>query len=883
MRSTRSFVALFSILLAAAACAGKTGDQGPQGDPGPTGPPGTPAETNGTVDGTITDGVTGAPLAGVTVSLADSGGNVLTSQVTAADGGFSITMTAGLFELTLAKDYYTPPAPIPVAVNPGLKVSIAAAMSESASGKPSVTLSATGGDFGYGASVPVNASAADPNGDTLTYTWSNATSPSLGSVTGTDTVGTVTMPTLAAAFAPRANPSNPGLFISGYAIEDRFGVLPVIGDTRGTVTAKVTVADGKGQSASATLSLDAASVFDGGHAVAPGTRVYLNSGHADPSAWTIVTKPATSNATLDDPTIRTPSFVPDTIGTYTFAEGANQLSITAGTYMGIITGGSGNSITVDATCQSCHNDTFMPDKVTPWMGTKHATTFVNGLNGGFGPHFSGACENCHTTAYDIGVANGGFDDAAAITGWKFPSTAQAGNWDEMIADAPAAVRMSNVQCEACHGPQVSVLHGAPPVSPFVNARIDYKAEACGTCHGSGGEHIYSEWATQDAATGWGHSNRGTIALGASATGLSTSCGRCHVAQGYELYSQALESGKVGLTANAVTATITTANAEPVSCVACHDPHDASNPNQLRFYGDTPNLPGGFAGFGLGKGALCVTCHNSRNGAQSGSTTLTYLHEDGQTYNSGNPTGYSAPHQADQGDVFLGRNAYFMGTTLPMLSKHAAIEDTCVGCHMKLNPKGFNGFEGFTASGHLFRINDADQQQLCSNCHGADVNGEGTQAQVEQLLTTLSSKMGAAVKAKANGVAGGIINVTAWDPDADAYSTTAFPIAMTGTAANPVVSVGVEEIHGQVGYLLTFTKDVNVTFASGTKPMRTFGVQMGALKDNQTSPAALFALSGNLVRAGWNYFLIEGDQSKGLHNPTFALGVLNASNGKDLSN
>jgi hypothetical protein len=43
-----------------------------------------------------------------------------------------------------------------------------------------------------------------------------------------------------------------------------------------------------------------------------------------------------------------------------------------------------------------------------------------------------------------------------------------------------------------------------------------------------------------------------------------------------------------------------------------------------------------------------------------------------------------------------------------------------------------------------------------------------------------------------------------------------------------------------------------------------------------------ALSGNLVRAGWNYFLVEGDQSKGLHNPSFVQAVLDATLRKDLS-
>ena len=32
----------------------------------------------------------------------------------------------------------------------------------------------------------------------------------------------------------------------------------------------------------------------------------------------------------------------------------------------------------------------------------------------------------------------------------------------------------------------------------------------------------------------------------------------------------------------------------------------------------------------------------------------------------------------------------------------------------------------------------------------------------------------------------------------------------------------------------------------------------------------------IAKAGWNYFLLHGDGSGGIHNPTFTLNVLNAS-------
>ena len=45
---------------------------------------------------------------------------------------------------------------------------------------------------------------------------------------------------------------------------------------------------------------------------------------------------------------------------------------------------------------------------------------------------------------------------------------------------------------------------------------------------------------------------------------------------------------------------------------------------------------------------------------------------------------------------------------------------------------------------------------------------------------------------------------------------------------------------------------------------------------------VYALSGNMVRACWNYLLIKQDLSKGVHNPSFVSDVLLTTNGKDLS-
>lgn len=874
---------------------GDPGDPGPKGDPGDQGPPGTPI-TTGTLTGTVTDGVAGDPLSGVGVTAMDAGGGVLATATTGDDGAFSVTVTVGPVDLAFARSFYTSPGTLHTGVGIGQRINLAITMNEAASGRPSVALAAPGNDVGFAASVPLVATASDPNGDALTYTWKNATVPVLGAVTGSGAAGSMVMPTMGAAFDFRPDPTNPGQFISGYVLEDRFGIVPILTDTRGQVTASVTVSDGRGQSSTATVTVNAASLNGGVRNVPVGQRIYVNSGHAGGNSWWLAAAPPDSTAALDDPTSRTPSFVVDRAGQYIVTEGGKSMTILAGTWYGAITGGSGNTVTPDATCLLCHSGALLPipDMFTPWLATGHATMFTRGINGVASDHYSGACIGCHTVGHDDGVDNNGFDDVARSV-WQMPGAMASTNWDGLVAIAPQVARLANIQCENCHGPQDSAAHtrtwdAGQQSQPFASPRISYAAESCATCHAAGAHHIYSEWTTLGDG-GMGHSSRAGMTHAVGATGLNASCGRCHAAQGYSLYADALNRGKVALNAvpAAKLATVTAGNVEPITCVACHDPHDATNPDQLRFYGNTPNLPSGFAGVGMGKGALCLTCHNSRNGAQTGSDALTYLHEDGEPYNGGNPTGYSAPHQAAQGDVFAGHNAYFLGASLPMTSKHAAIEDTCVGCHMTLQPKGYLSHGAPAQSGHLFRIEDADRAKLCAGCHGAKVNGEGIQAQVEAQLAALGAAMGTAVKAKVNGLAGGVVRVRAWDEATDFYSSTSASNLVLDVVANPVTSVGIEEIHGQIGFVLNFAQPVTVPFVDATgapapsKSLTRFGVQMGALKDNQATPVALYALTGNMVRAGWNYFLVEGDQSKGLHNPSFVSAVLNTTLKKELSN
>ncbi|MHB8872269.1 MAG: carboxypeptidase regulatory-like domain-containing protein [Myxococcaceae bacterium] len=880
--------------------AGTSGQDGTTGPTGVTGSTGTAAPTTGTLSGTVTDGVKLDVLAGVTVTAKDSGGTTVETVTTGANGAFSMTVPFGTLSLSFAKANYTSPAAMPVGALAGQAVTINVTMNEATSGKPSVTVSAASNNVGYGATVTLTATATDPNGDTLTYAWTDGTALPFTGVTvvaGTPpTSAVLTMPTIAAAFAKRFAAADPSGFTSGYTIEDRFGILPISADTRAGVAGKVTVSDGRGQSTAVSVTVNAAPVLTGAESVAIKTRVYLNSGHTGTNAWVLTTRPTGSTAALDDATSRHPSFIPDLKGKYTLTEGTNTLDIFAGDWKGVITGvgtTGPNSVAVDSACTGCHNGTTAPDNFTPWKATGHATMFSTGVNGAGSASYGARCLTCHTVGNDPAIANGGFDDVAATNTWTFPTPLTSANWTNMVTAKPAVARLANIQCESCHGPQTGATGedahmmansptaaSMPGVGPYKSPRINYSSEVCATCHAAGsGHHLYSEWNTVHPVTGSGHSRRGTATtIGVRGGVFNGHCGRCHTAQGFILYVDQLKAGITGNIAagSLVLTDVTAANAEPVTCTACHDSHDSTNPNQLRVYGNTPALTGGFTGYGLGKGALCATCHNSRNGAHAGTT---------------GPTSYSAPHQACQTDVFTGNNAYFMGSSLPMTSRHSAIEDTCVGCHMALNPKTHLSHGTAAHNGHEFRILRADLGKLCSNCHGGLVNGEGIQASIEASLHALETKMGNAAKAKINAVAGGTIRVRAFDAAADQYSSSASSNSNISidVVANPVIHVGIVEGHGQVEFHLEFATPISIQFldsagnpAGAPRSVTEFGVQMGSLKDNAATPAALYAASSNMTRAGWNYFLIEGDHSLGLHNPTFAQQVLTNTMAQDLS-
>ncbi|MBI3963234.1 MAG: hypothetical protein HY335_10805 [Deinococcus sp.] len=332
----------------------------------------------------------------------------------------------------------------------------------------------------------------------------------------------------------------------------------------------------------------------------------------------------------------------------------------------------------------------------------------------------------------------------------------------------------------------------------------------------------------------GHANQLLAVMEATVEARGTGaagCGRCHAQQGYVVYLQQLQSGfsgnirkPDGTDADVEYLTslgLTEAQVQPQTCTACH----SAESFQLRIRDDVPTLPSGFSAQGVGKGAVCMTCHNTRNGRI--------------TWDAADAGRYTAPHTASQADVLMGKNSYFVNdTTLATASPHALFTgNACVTCHLI-----------FGEEGHTFEPGEA----VCTNCHGPNMQEEFVQEPTEHLLGLLAAAIGRRVAQAGAQIA----TVRAYDPTTGQFTDNFAVDGSQVTGAEPT------EIRGQIS--------LKLLLADGTAVYS----QLRDVKD--AAGQAVIATTDPLVRAAWNFFLIEGDDSLGVHNPRFARNVLNAS-------
>lgn len=647
--------------------------------------------------------------------------------------------------------------------------------------------------------------------------------------------------------------------------EDRFGVQAinphalVAGET---ATFVVTVTTSSGQySSRVNVNANLPYVDNTGIKNVPVNVPVLLAGKIQDSySWTL-SGPTGSKATLNDASSRNPWFTPDATGKYAVKESKSgaAMDVYAGTWQGIITGlDAKGDPQVDTSCATCHNGKTVADQFTPWKASGHAQIFTQNINDPNG-HWSASCAGCHTVGYDPEAVNGGLDEAMAKEKWVVPPHGDVGLFAKMLKESPTTAKLANIQCENCHGPQNSEAHSRRA------ARIDLSSNVCGACHGEPARHgRFQQWEES------GHANvelaleEATVEKRAASAGH---CGRCHSAEGFIAWTKQgdltkrIQGAKGDATVDELKVLgLTQDTVHSQTCVACHDPHaqgkTSGEPNtaSVRIEGNTSLLPAGFKAVGVGRGALCITCHNTRNGAHNNAT--------------GDPTSYSAPHTAAQGDVLMGENAYFVPTG--DRAAHSFIDDTCTKCHMELTPPPAEFSYNLSGTNHSFKASN----KICGECHGK-FDGGTLQESIETGLKDLGEKMSGYLLGKM-GTQVRIKDYTPHEYQSKSYDVKSNDV--TVDKAN-IVSIEPTEPHGQQGFLIKFKTAVSVTYAPQNEAAHTLSlsavqVQLGDVStDGKT---ALIPFTDPLVRVGWNYFLLHGDGSEGVHNPSFTLNVLRAS-------
>ncbi|HVP66993.1 MAG TPA: carboxypeptidase regulatory-like domain-containing protein [Anaeromyxobacteraceae bacterium] len=638
--------------------------------------------------------------------------------------------------------------------------------------------------------------------------------------------------------------------------------------------------------------------------------------------WTL-TVPGTSKAALANATNRNATFTPDVAGSYTATESvtAASLTIVANTYGGVTAVCSG--------CHGASGPG--PAVIPEWSASAHANYFWNqptqpaqslftfGLDGNFGQEYKNSdCVYCHTTGYQTPFApnavpplmgGGGFSDTANGLSWVMPNpnappilnpATTSSNWAQLN---PALQNFGSIQCEDCHGPVASFSKHTPMVS--------FSASMCGRCHDERPFHRkFEQWSTavpghanlqvaitegtvQNNPASWGTS----LSNGTQAAGLA-SCGRCHAGEGYVYWLYQQQGGctnQAALTAagnppegllmvqnsdgscTAVTssATATSLNTalsnyglnvngvQPQTCQVCHDPHTTT----LRVFDNTGPLPAGYSVTQAGAGAVCMTCHNTRNGARGDYLTPPLQSPSGTTLGAVPAVG--APHEANQADVYTGNNAYFLGAG-PFPSPHMAVGDTCVGCHVQLYRPNPNIPGDGETTNHTFKFPTLSDGVTpdCTFCHASGVDGAGLIGAYTQGMGNVVTAANAAFQKAIAGLPNVVIRGSKQNVNIVGSGPTLTTLA------------------GRSGITLSFATPINNPNAtSGT--VSTFTVSLANLCSDASPPPTtsfctqVFSLSGTMAKANWNFNLI-GDGGGGvfpgnaIHNPPFVTNVINST-------
>jgi hypothetical protein len=208
---------------------------------------------------------------------------------------------------------------------------------------------------GYGKVVTLTGSGNDPDGNSLTYKWTQASGDRVKVKLSSSTAANPTFTTT----------DIPGVFSAAqYPLSTKeYGVLALPGNAVGAYNFTLTVQDPAGLTATNTVEVLSAWRNNGTTNGEVGAHLYLVAPVAASYSWTVVSRPSNSTAQLDSATVRFPRFVPDKAGKYVFQEGNRApIAYNSSTFVG------------QENCASCHGpDASQPDKITSFSRTATRT------------------------------------------------------------------------------------------------------------------------------------------------------------------------------------------------------------------------------------------------------------------------------------------------------------------------------------------------------------------------------------------------------------------------------------------------------------------------------------------------------------------------------
>jgi len=540
------------------------------------------------------------------------------------------------------------------------------------------------------------------------------------------------------------------------------------------------------------------------HNVPLAVAVLVHGKEQEYHAWQLGT-PAGSDAVMMDALTQSPWFTPDVAGRYWVTVndeengGQHTMSLFAGTWKGV------------------------------WAQTGHAEILTNNLN--TSTHYGPNCFPCHSVGFNPGAENGGMHDAPDYQDFLDSGLINnpGDNWTTMLEEFPASARLANIQCENCHGPQVGGGHTQEGM------RVSLSSDMCATCHGEPARHArFQQWQLS------AHANY-ELAI---EEGGSGNCSRCHTGNGFLAWLPVLLGDEPGDPTASIQVTWTEDEVHPQTCQTCHDPHDigttsGSDPNaKVRISGDTPPLMAGFTATDVGRGAICMTCHNTRRGLRNDEVFDDY-------YLTSEAA--RAPHGGAQADVVMGQNAYLVEVGVG--GKHSMLEDTCVDCHMEATPPPDDLSYNQGGTNHTFYA----RNDICGECHGFE-SGENLQAE-----------FGASMDELQDLIEEGLYNLMS--DQIDAGNT----IDVSGDAVDDMANVsGIEfgETRGR--------QAMNVIFRNGESSGLTRMSDIDVVPP-AGDPFAIYDVAHPvLIKSGWNWNLFHNDGSHGVHNPSFASNTVDVS-------